>query len=840
MADNATRDITAFLRQRVVPPGGSRHGLVVGIEQYRDARLNLRCAAADAKAIFDLMTDPDCGMFPKDNVTLLLDSEATKAAIWSALASLRRKVGKHDTVWVYYAGHGAAEGSDYYWVPFDGDVDDLYATGISRDNISDALARLAAERVVTFLDCCYAAATAAKANPTRVTLTAEELLQAYKGKGRVILSASDGREKSIELSDHGHGAFTWFLTQGLRGNADVDGNGIVHLDGLWSYLQDRVTDASRMAGNQQSPVLLGEHSHKLALTLNPLVTERKRAIAVRLRELVGLEEADLSTEEARLCMKILRDGPRNQAERDVSAEFDSLMDNQVRMSTFKRLIQGAVSCLQQGVSESPPLQVPLAPPVVASPDDALPCQSVETLRRRFALADDRAVSLIDAWSLENPRYLNPLSAHAEMVACENSELYTIAITALCESRTSSVEHEPFDGDPEAVQCAQPIDKWAVPCDVPRHFEERTDSWQNPVPKRIITCDECGGKGQRVCTECHGTGEWVCSDCQGSGKVMCRECSGTGKDHRRYSHSGPKIGDGTFSEKDKCRKCHGATTLPCTACKGQPKRTCPVCSGQKSLPCEKCASAGRLAEHDIVEVAFSVQTATKRLSASGTPFGDQRNIQKTEIAPVLSWVTEKKQLPDALAQLPTDLAQHVRQYWNATVPTLKGKVHRVKLDVGFIPSVTCRMKHEGIVFDVQIIGQERTVLPSAGVPEDKVYIRQKRIEELQGKVLECTERLSKVRAIVIGFCVSLVLVVPATVLGILATIAHSQPDGPVLLLSIIPGSLVLLTLIGLLSSLFGWNVPCDDGLIALRARLRRLSAELALLQRGSNSEGERDA
>ncbi|MHA1566133.1 MAG: hypothetical protein ACTSX7_12540, partial [Alphaproteobacteria bacterium] len=68
MADNATRDITAFLRQRVVPPGGSRHGLVVGIEQYRDARLNLRCAAADAKAIFDLMTDPDCGMFPKDNV----------------------------------------------------------------------------------------------------------------------------------------------------------------------------------------------------------------------------------------------------------------------------------------------------------------------------------------------------------------------------------------------------------------------------------------------------------------------------------------------------------------------------------------------------------------------------------------------------------------------------------------------------------------------------------------------------------------------------------------------------------------------------------------------------
>ena len=319
--------------------------------------------------------------------------------------------------------------------------------------------------------------------------------------------------------------------------------------------------------------------------------------------------------------------------------------------------------------------------------------------------------------------------------------------------------------------------------------------------------------------------------------MCRECSGTGKDHRRYAN-GAKIGDGTFSEKDKCRKCHGATTLPCTACKGQPKRTCPVCGGQKAVSCEKCASAGRLAEHDVVGVAFSVQTATKRLSASGTPFCDQKSTQKTEIAPLLSWVTEKKQLPEALAQLPPDIAQHVRQYWNATVPTRKGKVHRIKLDVGYIPSVTCRMKHEGVAFDIQIIGQERRVIPSAGVPEDKVYIRQKQIEELQKKVLECTERLSKVRAIVIGFCVSLVFMVPATILGILATIAH--PEGAWPLSIVIPGLLALLTLIGLLSSLFGWEMPCDDGLIALRARLRRLSAELALIQRGSNSEGERDA
>jgi len=33
MAEDTTRDVAAFLRERVVPFGGSRHGLVTGIEQ---------------------------------------------------------------------------------------------------------------------------------------------------------------------------------------------------------------------------------------------------------------------------------------------------------------------------------------------------------------------------------------------------------------------------------------------------------------------------------------------------------------------------------------------------------------------------------------------------------------------------------------------------------------------------------------------------------------------------------------------------------------------------------------------------------------------------------------
>ncbi|HEX05426.1 MAG TPA: hypothetical protein ENH10_09800 [Bacteroidetes bacterium] len=74
-----------------------KYALLVGAEEYRDTRLNLRCAAADAKAIFDLMTDPDCGMFP-NNVRLLLNEEATRDGIWRALSALRRNGGENDTL----------------------------------------------------------------------------------------------------------------------------------------------------------------------------------------------------------------------------------------------------------------------------------------------------------------------------------------------------------------------------------------------------------------------------------------------------------------------------------------------------------------------------------------------------------------------------------------------------------------------------------------------------------------------------------------------------------------------------------------------------------------------
>lgn len=275
----STREVAPGSPPRLVPAGGDRFGLVVGIDVYREERLSLRCAAADARAIHAVMIDPRCGLFPESNVKLLVNEQATTSAVWSALADLRR-AGPDDTVWIFFAGHGAIEGDEGYWVTHDADVDDLYKTALDRRRINDVLSRLASKQVLLLLDCCHAAATALQKNKRRSVLTRKEMFGRFEGEGVITVAAADGPQSSVELTELGHGAFTYYLEKGLRGEADEDGDGVVTADELWSYLHKKVEAASAKLNNRQTPVLMGKMTHDIALTLNPEVVEARKAAPV--------------------------------------------------------------------------------------------------------------------------------------------------------------------------------------------------------------------------------------------------------------------------------------------------------------------------------------------------------------------------------------------------------------------------------------------------------------------------------------------------------------------------------------------------------------------------------
>lgn len=251
---------------------GQIWAVVIGISQYKTVR-SLKYADKDALAFRDYLTK-NVGV-TGDHMTVLTNEEATLFNLKRSLGTeLKRKAGPKDTVIIYYAGHGAPEpdasspdgdGLEKYLIPYDADPQDLYTTGLPMREVETIFHRLSAERVIFITDSCYSGATAGRTFSTvarRATLSDGFLNRLSKGKGRVVLTASRAGEVSEERDELGHGVFTYYLLEGLKGKADVDGDGIVTVDEAYSYLSTHVPQAT---GQNQHPVKKGEVEGQLIL-----------------------------------------------------------------------------------------------------------------------------------------------------------------------------------------------------------------------------------------------------------------------------------------------------------------------------------------------------------------------------------------------------------------------------------------------------------------------------------------------------------------------------------------------------------------------------------------------
>jgi len=251
---------------------GQIWAVVIGISQYKTVR-SLKYADKDALAFGEYLTK-NIGVTP-DHTTVLLNEQATLFNLKRSLGTeLKRNAGPKDTVIIYYAGHGAPEpdasspdgdGLEKYLIPYDADPQDLYATALPMREVETIFHRLSAERVIFITDSCYSGATAGRTFSTaarRATLSDGFLTRLSKGKGRVVLTASRAGEVSEERDDLGHGVFTYYLLEGLKGKADVDGDSIVTVDEAYSYISTHVPQAT---GQNQHPVKKGEVEGQLIL-----------------------------------------------------------------------------------------------------------------------------------------------------------------------------------------------------------------------------------------------------------------------------------------------------------------------------------------------------------------------------------------------------------------------------------------------------------------------------------------------------------------------------------------------------------------------------------------------
>ncbi len=256
--------IPADFVDRVMPRGSRRLGLVVGINAYQDQRIpKLAAAVADARSIHSLMIDPRCGLFHASDTTLLLDGQATERTLRQQLERLAQTATDLDEVWIYFAGHGIVHGGEHRLVPVDVDQSYLDATSVKFGEFS---AKIRCRRKIIFLDCCHSGAYSAA---TRRVHSVEEVFKAYDGAGTVVFCSSDGNEQSVELTDLGRGAFSYWLERGLRGEADSDADGVVTSGELWDFVRRQV-ERETLARTQlrQTPRIKQDTIGAFALTVS--------------------------------------------------------------------------------------------------------------------------------------------------------------------------------------------------------------------------------------------------------------------------------------------------------------------------------------------------------------------------------------------------------------------------------------------------------------------------------------------------------------------------------------------------------------------------------------------
>jgi len=251
-----------------------RWAVVIGAGGYESPDIpKLRYTVPDAEAIYQVLIGS--AGFKKERVLLFTDKTEKKPTLrnikWALGTFLARSAKKEDTVLIFFAGHGAPEvdqrgierdGLAKYLVPIDADPDDLYSTALPMDELQTIFGRIEAERVVAFLDSCYSGAAGGRtflSKKTRASHVDDLFLERLtRSKGRAIITASRPAEVSIELSELGHGIFTYYLVQGLKGAADLNRDGIVTLQELYEYIEQQVTQKSRSVGGSQHPVMKGE------------------------------------------------------------------------------------------------------------------------------------------------------------------------------------------------------------------------------------------------------------------------------------------------------------------------------------------------------------------------------------------------------------------------------------------------------------------------------------------------------------------------------------------------------------------------------------------------------
>jgi tetratricopeptide (TPR) repeat protein len=269
--DQRHRDLNEVPDQPATPSAPQiprSYALVVGISKYKNlpVKAQLQYPDRDAADIYSTLISEKAGQFPAEGVHKLINEQATLANLKQELETwLPSVTGPNDRVIIYFAGHGFISGGKAYLAPYDVDPTKVAATAYPMDQLGQVIgSRIKGKWKVLLTDACHSGAITPEDDTAQVNRSLLDL-----NSSMFSLTASRDREQSFESPQWGggHGIFTYYVIQGLQGEADTSGDGVVTADELAEYVHTNVRLATHMLQNPTSD--RGSFDPNMVLAFNP-------------------------------------------------------------------------------------------------------------------------------------------------------------------------------------------------------------------------------------------------------------------------------------------------------------------------------------------------------------------------------------------------------------------------------------------------------------------------------------------------------------------------------------------------------------------------------------------
>jgi hypothetical protein len=227
---------------------GEKWAVVIGISDYKGDGLDLRYAHRDAEAMRDFLIGK--GGFRPDHVKFLSNQGATYQGIHAALFSFLAAAQPEDMVLIFLAGHGVQDTvnpDNFFFLAHDSEVGNLGGTAIPMwdlGNVMDYTIR--SQRILVFADTCHSGAALDRGGDGKNLNFFNKYLEVLaRKKGRLVLTASQAHESSLEDAKLAHGVFTNSLLLGLGGAADDNpADGVITAGELVDYVRAKVPEGT--------------------------------------------------------------------------------------------------------------------------------------------------------------------------------------------------------------------------------------------------------------------------------------------------------------------------------------------------------------------------------------------------------------------------------------------------------------------------------------------------------------------------------------------------------------------------------------------------------------------